>query len=87
MEQRSEVGSQRSEDIRLRPTGYAATRRAEVRDQKTEIRGHCVDCGFGIADCGFLKRSNRQLVSAFSLLFLLLSIADSAFAYLETDFL
>ena len=29
----------RLEDIRLRPTGYAATRRAEVRDQRSEVRG------------------------------------------------
>ncbi len=36
---RFEVGGalrSRLEDIRLRPTGYAATRRSEVRDQRTE---------------------------------------------------
>ncbi len=38
---KSEVRSRRSEVIRLRPTGYAATRRTED------------NFGFRIADCGF----------------------------------
>jgi len=37
---------QRAEGIRLRPTGYAATRRGEVGDQRAEDRNSLVGAAF-----------------------------------------